>query len=139
MAIERLHDQENVYERWLDANVGGYVFNHFGGRDAGFNVVHRASCSYLRRQKDEGRRTRVPKICASDFQELVSPNAVIAASRNELRKNGLELFNTACTSLRIRSITSRLLSGVLSGIIYFLDSLVEQIKMHSLDIIALVK
>ena len=72
MSVERFHHNEAGYATWLEVNPAGFVFNHFGGRYGAMNVVHRASCSFLHRSRDEGRRTRYEKICSDDLECLVA-------------------------------------------------------------------
>jgi len=36
-------NDEEGYEAWLAENPQGFVFNHFGGRDPGFNVLGRGN------------------------------------------------------------------------------------------------
>ncbi len=69
---------ESGYAAWLRAHPHGYVFNHFGGSDARYNVLHRADCSWLARAVDEGRRTVVEKVCSEDI-------TAIAKEANRLR------------------------------------------------------
>ena len=64
------HNDERGYAAWMYVNPDGYVFNHFGGRDSGYNVVHRARCSFLRRAVDVGARTTVPKVCGEKREEV---------------------------------------------------------------------
>ena len=63
-------NDEEGYEAWLAENPQGFVFNHFGGRDPGFNVLHRSGCRFLHRDVDEGRRTVYEKICCRDRKAL---------------------------------------------------------------------
>lgn len=64
-------DDEAGYARWLLQNPHGFVFNHFGGAGRPDNVLHRASCVFLRRPSDEGRRTVVEKRVSNDIVWLV--------------------------------------------------------------------
>ena len=72
MSVEHFHEKEEAYAAWLEANTGGFVFNHFGSRHGNVTVVHRASCPFLRRQRDEGRRTQIEKICSSELDRLIA-------------------------------------------------------------------
>ena len=74
--IAKFRDDERGYSAWLDANPRGFVFNHFGGSVASDNVVHRANCSFLRRDVDAGARTTCEKVCGSTREEVE-----VAASR----------------------------------------------------------
>ncbi|MCA0173291.1 hypothetical protein [Bacillus sp. RAR_GA_16] len=62
---------EDRYLSWHSANPNGYVFNHFKGKDAAYNKIHAATCRTLWRDKDDGARTRVEKICSDNLQELL--------------------------------------------------------------------
>ena len=72
MSVERFHHDESRYATWLEENPSGFVFNHFRGSDGYMNIVHRASCSFLRRSRDERRRTRYEKICSKDLERLTA-------------------------------------------------------------------
>lgn len=58
-------------ERWLSKNPSGFVFNHFGGRSSGDDILHYASCVYLHRTADEGHRTVYEKRVCSDLGQLI--------------------------------------------------------------------
>ncbi len=68
--ISQFKNDERSYSTWLDANPRGFVFNHFGGRDAAYNVMHRSSCSFLHRDADYGARTQYAKICGAGREEV---------------------------------------------------------------------
>jgi hypothetical protein len=68
--IERFKNDERGYRRWRDSHSTGFVFNHFGGRDAGYNVLHAARCSFLARERDSGARTTVEKVCGDTRSEV---------------------------------------------------------------------
>jgi hypothetical protein len=64
-------ENEERYLRWHSANQNGYVFNHFKGKDSAYNKIHAATCRTLWREKDEGARTKVEKICSDNLNELL--------------------------------------------------------------------
>jgi hypothetical protein len=71
--IETFSNNDHDYENWLKGNKSGYVFNHYGGNDASkdMNKVHHASCRFLHRKADEGKRTTAyPKICSNSLDDL---------------------------------------------------------------------
>ncbi|WP_347552023.1 hypothetical protein ABFG93_07665 [Pseudalkalibacillus hwajinpoensis] len=70
-------ENEERYIGWYEANPGGYVFNHFKGRDPGYNKIHAATCRTLWRKKDLGARTRVEKICSDNLKELIEMTDLI--------------------------------------------------------------
>jgi hypothetical protein len=65
------HDEPG-YQSWLEENPEGFVFNHLGGRDPKYNIIHNASCRHLHRPADEGVRTNVEKICSDNLEELMN-------------------------------------------------------------------
>ena len=73
-------DDEQGYAAWMRANPGGYVFNHFGGGDPAYNVVHRADCRHLRRDADVGARTRYEKVCGETRDEVEAAATRLRAS-----------------------------------------------------------
>ena len=68
--IIRFHHDERGYSAWLDEHPRGFVFNRFGGRDPAMNVLHRASCTFLRRDADAGARTVYEKACGETRDEV---------------------------------------------------------------------
>ena len=68
----RFKGDESGYERWLEANGRGFVFNNFGGEDPKNNSLHRADCIHLRRECDKGKRTVYEKICCVDETCILS-------------------------------------------------------------------
>ncbi len=70
--VERFSDDEPGYAAWLAAHPDGFVFNHFGGHHAAYNVIHQASCRHLHRAVDSGRRTVIEKLVSTDLRELTS-------------------------------------------------------------------
>jgi hypothetical protein len=72
VTIHRFYKDDAAYESWLREHPSGFVFNYFKGGEASsaYNIIHQASCSYLNRSVDEGRRTRVEKVCSDDLDEL---------------------------------------------------------------------
>lgn len=68
--ISTFKDNESAYDAWRSQNSNAYIFNHFGGNDPKMNVLHLASCVWLNREKDQGRRTAYEKVCSKDFEEL---------------------------------------------------------------------
>jgi hypothetical protein len=50
----------------------GNVFNHFGGKEASMdmNKIHQASCEFLHRIQDMGKRTKKHKVCSTTLKEL---------------------------------------------------------------------
>jgi hypothetical protein len=69
--IGRYKSEEKGYETWCEESPKGYVFNHFGGTSGGMNILHRVGCRTLWRDKDEGSRTTVEKICCDNLSEIV--------------------------------------------------------------------
>ncbi|MEE3181235.1 MAG: hypothetical protein VX288_04950 [Planctomycetota bacterium] len=69
--MRKFKDDEAGYLEWHLQNRTGFVFNHFGGNDPGYNKLHRSTCSFLRREKDENARTTVEKWCSETENELV--------------------------------------------------------------------
>jgi hypothetical protein len=65
-----LQGDEAGYERWLAEHPAGFVFNHFSGSDASFNVIHRSGCRHLWRENDAGRRTIYEKVCSESLESL---------------------------------------------------------------------
>lgn len=59
-------NDDQGYVDWNVANSVGYVLNNFGGNTAAFNVLHKSTCVFLWRDKDEGSRTVVEKWCSAD-------------------------------------------------------------------------
>ena len=80
MSIENFHHDERGYAAWFEANPDAFVFNNFGGRFSDDNVVHRASCVYLRQPRHEGRRTNIEKFCSDDLDGLIAVADRIRAS-----------------------------------------------------------
>ena len=72
MQVIHFREDEAAYAAWLVANPHGFVFNHFRAQNGAMNVTHIASCSFLHRLRDEGRRTQVEKVCSDDLGFLVS-------------------------------------------------------------------
>jgi hypothetical protein len=70
--METFKNDEAGYRDWRNDHPDGYVFNHFGGTDAANNVLHRSTCRFLSREKDEGARTVYEKWCSEDEQELAN-------------------------------------------------------------------
>ena len=110
MPVIHFRDDEDSYAAWLSANPDGFVFNHFGGRDGGMNIIHRASCSFLQRSMDEGRRTRNEKICSDDLDHLVAVVDRLRVDAGGWKRCGNCLPNRAAShsdvSKRIRSARS---------------------------------
>jgi hypothetical protein len=79
---QSFHLNEAGYEVWLRRHPDGFAFNHFGGRDPAYNVLHRASCPHLHRPKDEGARTNVPKLCSDDRRELEAAATAVRRGRD---------------------------------------------------------
>lgn len=63
-------NQEQSYKTWLAEHPRGFVFNHFGGNQTGYNLIHAAQCYTLHRAVDEGKRTVIEKICSTDLESL---------------------------------------------------------------------
>jgi hypothetical protein len=59
-----------VSNRSCFSSRGDSTANHFGGRDAVDNVVHRSSCSFLHRNADSGARTKYGKFCGVGREEV---------------------------------------------------------------------
>lgn len=68
--MRKFKDNESGYLEWHEQNRTGFVFNHFGGNNPGYNVLHRSTCSFLWREKDEDTRTTVEKWCSATENEL---------------------------------------------------------------------
>ena len=107
MPVKHFRDDEDSYAAWLLAHPDGFVFNHFGGRNGGMNVIHRASCSFLHRPTDEGRRTRIEKICSDKLDHLVTVVDRLRVNAGGWKRCGICLPNKATShsgvSKRIRS------------------------------------
>lgn len=71
MPVKHYFNEEVEYAEWLLGHPNGFVFNHFRTRDAAYNIMHRASCEFLRRPGDLGQRTRIEKICSDDLDRLL--------------------------------------------------------------------
>ena len=69
--MRKFKDDEVGYLEWHLQNRTGFVFNHFGGNDPRYNVLHRSACSFLWIEKDENARTRYEKWCSATENELV--------------------------------------------------------------------
>ena len=67
----KFQNNEEGYEQWYANNPNGFIFNNFDSNDPKYNVLHKASCSMLRRARDEGKRTRYEKWCSDSMQELI--------------------------------------------------------------------
>lgn len=65
---QRFYHAEEEYRRWLDEHVNGYVFDDCPGQ----RVLHRASCRFLRRMADWGRRTVHPKLCCTSKECILA-------------------------------------------------------------------
>ena len=87
--IHRFKNDERGYRRWRDQHAAGFVFNHFGGRDAGYNVLHAARCSFLAREKDSGARTTVEKVCGDDQSEVEAAASELRGGASSWRHCGL--------------------------------------------------
>ncbi len=64
---------EQGYKEWREQNSNGFVFNHFGNTESAkqMNKIHRADCTFLKRAKDEGKRTHpYEKICSTNLESL---------------------------------------------------------------------
>lgn len=61
-------DQEEQYSNWLK-NVGGYVYNNFGGQNINYKKLHRSDCDYLNMRPND-LKTSVEKICCIDLIQL---------------------------------------------------------------------
>lgn len=69
--MEKFKNDEVNYLAWQAAHPNAFVFNHFGGTNPAYNVLHRSTCVFLWRDSDEGSRTAVEKWCAESELELV--------------------------------------------------------------------
>ena len=85
----KFHDDETGYADWLNANPEGYVFNHFGGRNAADNVVHRTACPWLHTQRTGRRHTSVAKFCSNNVDDLL-------ADVHERCGDGWQFCGTCC-------------------------------------------
>jgi hypothetical protein len=81
MAVVAFRRNEAGYEAWLDAHPSGFVFNHFGGGNRAYNVLHKSACAWLRRPEHAGARTNIEKLCAEDLGELEAEAARVRDSR----------------------------------------------------------
>ncbi len=70
--IKQFQNDEDGYQEWRARNPRGFVFNHFGGREAAYNVIHKATCWHLNRRADDSRRTVVEKIVSNDLGDLMA-------------------------------------------------------------------
>ncbi len=68
--IDFFKNNDKAYIDWCTQHKRGFVFNHFGGRDPTYNVIHQVQCRFLWRDKDEGKRTVVEKWCSADLDDL---------------------------------------------------------------------
>jgi hypothetical protein len=66
----KFKNDEAAYSQWHELHVAGFVFNHFGGTNPRYNVMHKSNCVFLWRDKDENSRTVVEKWCAVSEAEL---------------------------------------------------------------------
>ncbi|MDG2390649.1 MAG: hypothetical protein P8M30_15180 [Planctomycetaceae bacterium] len=63
-------EDESGYRNWQQQNEAGFVFNHFGSNNPGYNVLHRSKCTFLWRDKDENSRSTVEKWCSVSENEI---------------------------------------------------------------------
>ncbi|MCA9040706.1 MAG: hypothetical protein KDA65_10195 [Planctomycetaceae bacterium] len=76
--MEIFKNDDDGYLKWKSSHIDGFVFNRFGGTNSQYNVLHRSTCSYLAREKDEDARTVVEKWCSPSEVELAQhANAVL--------------------------------------------------------------
>ncbi|MEZ6044254.1 MAG: hypothetical protein R3C11_01440 [Planctomycetaceae bacterium] len=68
--MEIFKNDDAGYLKWMSSHIDGFVFNRFGGTNSQFNVLHRSTCSFLSREKDEDARTVVEKWCSPSEVEL---------------------------------------------------------------------
>lgn len=66
---EYFHLDDAGFLDWLEEHRSGYVFNYFGGNDANYNKLHKASC-YSLFSGQQGKRTTVRKVCSDSLTEL---------------------------------------------------------------------
>ena len=69
--MKKFKNDEDGYSQWSAANPAAFVLNHFGGTDAHYNVLHKASCNFLHRACDDGVRTVVEKWGSDSAAEIV--------------------------------------------------------------------
>jgi len=69
--MEIFKNDDAGYLQWHSDHEVGFIFNRFGGTNPNMNVLHRGSCSFLWRDKDENGRTTVKKWCSTSEEELV--------------------------------------------------------------------
>lgn len=88
MSVERSHRNEAGYAKWRAAHPGGFVFNNFGGRDEAYNILHRATCSFLSRACDDGRST-YEKVCGEEISSLVTVVECLRAGAGGWKECGI--------------------------------------------------
>lgn len=67
--IQEFYNDDPAYEYWLK-NIGGYVYNDFGGSNVNYKKLHRSDCRMLHNVRSGQRKTSVRKICSSDLSGL---------------------------------------------------------------------
>lgn len=67
--IKEFYNDDLGYKAWL-RDVGGYVYNDFGGGNVKYKKLHRSDCRMLHNVRPGQMKTSVRKICSSDLSEL---------------------------------------------------------------------
>ncbi|MDC0284711.1 hypothetical protein OAK85_05085 [Mariniblastus sp.] len=86
--MRKFKEYESGYLEWHEQNKAGFVFNHFGGNNPGYNVLHRSTCTFLWRDKDENSRTTVEKWCSVSENEIAK-NADEIVGENMWKRCGI--------------------------------------------------
>ena len=71
-SICKFKNDETGYVVWRSQHETGFVLNHFDAASPQFNVLHKVTCPFLWREKDEGARTVIEKWCNDDETVLAS-------------------------------------------------------------------
>jgi hypothetical protein len=67
--IQEFYRDDLAYEHWLK-NIGGYVYNDFGGSNVDYKKLHKSDCRMLHNVRSGQRKTSYRKICSPDLSEL---------------------------------------------------------------------
>ena len=70
--MEKFIDNDEGYLRWISYNPHGFVVNVERGERPGYAVLHRASCSSILRDRENGAYTErgYKKVVSNDLSEL---------------------------------------------------------------------
>jgi hypothetical protein len=103
--VIKFKNDERSYLAWCKLHNTGFVFNHFGGTNPQYNVLHHVGCSFLWRDKDEDSRTTVEKWCSADEASLIS-NANICLGPNMWKRCGMCFRTCEATTSNISIVES---------------------------------